>query len=186
MNKSLVRSFTCFILAAATAGFAGVVSAAPDAAKLGYKAANDQAASNYKVVRARCDGLTGNPKDVCIAEAKATRVYAEANASAQYKNSLDANTDARKAIAEADHEVGAARCGSLTGNPKDVCLKTAKANLVAALADAKADRKVIEARADANEDKRSADYKVAIEKCDAYAGAPRKACVADVKAQFGK
>lgn len=160
--------------------------AAPDDAKLAWTAANDKAANDFKLARGRCDVLTGNPKDVCIAEAKAARVYLEANAKARYKNSLAATTDARKSIADADYEVEKTRCASLTGNPKDVCLKESKANLVAALADAKADRKIGEARADAQEDKRSADYKVALEKCDAYAGAPQKTCVADVKAQFGK
>ncbi|MBC7513913.1 MAG: hypothetical protein H7234_05690 [Herminiimonas sp.] len=160
--------------------------AAPADAKLAWTTANDKAANDFKLARARCDVLTGNPKDVCIVEAKAARVYLEANAKARYKNSLASTTDARKAIADADYEVEKTRCASLTGNPKDVCLKESKANLVAALADAKADRKIGEARADAQEDKRSADYKVALEKCDAYAGAPQKACVADVKAQFGK
>ena len=167
-------------------GHALTAYAAPDSAKLVYDTATAKAANDFKLARVRCDVLTGNPKDVCIAEVKAARVYLEANARAQYKNSLAATDDARKAIAEADYEVEKTRCASLTGNPKDVCLKESKANLVAALADAKADRKISEARADAQEDKRSADYKVALEKCDAYAGAPQKACVADVKAQFGK
>lgn len=179
-------SFARILLAAAVSLIGSVASAATGDPKLAYTAANDQAANDYKIARVRCDVLTGNPKDVCIAEAKSARVYVEANAKAQYKNTLDANTDGRKAIAEADYEVEKTRCGSRTGNPKDVCLKVAKANLVAALADAKADRKVIEARTDAREEKRNADYKVAVEKCEAFAGAPQKACVADVKAQFGK
>lgn len=176
---------TCMVSACCLAHTVGAY-AAPDNAKLAYNAATEKAANDFKLARVRCDVLTGNPKDVCIAEAKAARVYLEANAKARYKNSLAATTDARKAIADADYDVEKTRCASLTGNPKDVCLTESKANLVAALADAKADRKIGEARADAQEDKRSADYKVALEKCDAYAGAPLKACVADVKAQFGK
>ena len=43
-----------------------------------------------------------------------------------------------------------------------------------------------EARVDANKDKRDADYKVAAEKCDALAGDPKAACIADAKARFGK
>jgi hypothetical protein len=174
------------ILAGIASLGAGQASAAPTDAKALYNATTAQAADTFKAARARCDVLTGNPKDVCIAEAKAARVYAEANAKAQYKNTLDATTDGRKDVAQADYDVERARCGSLTGNPRDVCLKEAKANLVAALADAKADRKVVEARTDAREDKRSADYQVALEKCDAVAGEPKKACIASVKAQFGK
>ena len=160
--------------------------AAPADGKLVYTASNDQAARDYAVARARCDSFTGNPKEVCVAEAKAARVFLEANATAHYKNNIGATTDARKAIAEADHDVERARCNSLNGNRRDVCVEEAKANLVAAVADAKADRKIIEARTDASEDKRSADYKVAMERCDAYAGDPKHACVADVKTQFGK
>jgi len=45
-------------------------------------------------------------------------------------------------------------------------------------------------RADASrnaaEDKRDADYKVAVEKCDALSGAAKNSCVQDAKARFGK
>jgi hypothetical protein len=180
------NTFALVLLSSALAASAGAAFGAPNDAKQAYSAIVDKANSDYKTDRARCNSLTGNPKDVCIAQAKATQVYTEANAKARYKNTLDATTDGRKAVAEADFDVEKAKCGSLTGNPRDVCIKEAKANLVAALADAKADRKVAEARTDAREDKRSADYKVAVEKCDAYAGDPKKACMADVKAQFGK
>ena len=178
--------FAVILFAGAVAASAVPAIAAPADTKQVYTATVDKAGNDYKVDRVRCNILTGNPKDVCIAQAKAAQVYTEANAKARYKNTIDATTDGRKAVAEADYDVEKAKCGSLTGNPRDVCIKEAKANLVAAVADAKADRKVTEARADARDDKRNADYKVEIEKCDAYAGDPKKACLADVKAQFGK
>lgn len=179
---------TVFTIIMLSTSFAIAVSAFAMAAdsKLSYTASNDLAARDYAVARARCDGFTGNPKALCVAEAKAARVFLEANATAQYKNNIAATTDARKAIAEADHDVERARCDSQAGNRREVCIEEAKANLVAAVADAVADRKVVEARNDASEDKRSADYKVAMQRCDAYAGDPRHACVADVKNQFGK
>jgi len=46
--------------------------------------------------------------------------------------------------------------------------------------------KEADARKQAAEDKRNADYKVAIEKCDALAGAAKDACISRAKAQFGK
>ena len=55
-----------------------------------------------------------------------------------------------------------------------------------ALADAKLDKKVGEARNDAAEDKREADYKVATEKCDSLAGDAKAACVSAAKSRFGK
>ena len=35
-------------------------------------------------------------------------------------------------------------------------------------------------------DKRDADYKVAVEKCDALAGSAKDACVKDAKVRYGK
>ncbi len=161
-------------------------SAAVDEAKLVYKQAEDNAAAAYKVARARCDAVTGNPKDVCIAEAKAARVRAEEEAGAYYKNTLKAYTASRMKIADAQYDLDKAKCGAFAGNEKDVCISQAKATLVATQADAKADKKAMEARADAREDKRTAEYKVAREKCDAFAGATKDSCMSAAKAQYGK
>jgi hypothetical protein len=76
-------------------------------------------------------------------------------------------------------------------------VKEAKAAQVKGKADAKVDRvaadtridgaeKRSDARQDAAADKRTADYKVAIEKCDALAGAAKDSCVASAKSQYGK
>ena len=46
--------------------------------------------------------------------------------------------------------------------------------------------KQAEARKEASADKRDAEYKVAIEKCDALAGAAKDTCVGNAKVQFGK
>ncbi|MDO8176947.1 MAG: hypothetical protein Q7T62_01760 [Undibacterium sp.] len=180
------KTFVMILMATAAIGFAGQATAATPEAKATYKAANDSAAAEYKVARAKCDSMTGNPKDVCIAEAKAARVLVEANAKAQYKDTLSARAAATKDIADANYDVAKAKCGSQTGNAKDVCIKDAKANKVAAVSNAKADKKVIEARTDARDDKNTAEYKVVLEKCDASTGAAKDACVAAAKKQFGK
>jgi hypothetical protein len=65
-----------------------------------------------------------------------------------------------------------------------VCTAQAKATLIAAQADAKADKKTIEARKEAREDKQKAAYRVAMEKCDAFAGAVKDQCVAQAKAAY--
>jgi hypothetical protein len=159
--------------------------AVPDA-RTAYNTARDVAAANYKLARARCDSVTGNPRDVCIAEAKAERVRVEEEAGAAYKNTLKAYTQARMRIADANYDRDKARCGAVTGNPRDVCIKQAKATLIAAQADATADRKMIEARSNAREDKLSAEYRVALEKCDAFAGAAKDQCVDAAKTAYGK
>ena len=46
--------------------------------------------------------------------------------------------------------------------------------------------KQADARKEANADKRAADYKVAIEKCDALAGPAKDSCVSSAKVQYGK
>lgn len=180
------KAFAMMLMSAAAAGFAGSATATPTEAALAYTTANHRAAVDYKVARPKCDSLTGNPKDVCVAEAKAARIHVEADAKAQYNNSLSARTNARESIADADYDVDKLKCASRTGNAKDVCIMEAKATLIAAVADAKADKKVIEARTDARDDKRAAEYKVALEKCDALAGPAKDACLAAAKFKFGK
>jgi hypothetical protein len=164
----------------------GAAQAAVNEAKAAYQQAKDNAAVTYKAARARCDAIAGNPKDVCVEEAKAARVRAEQEAGAFYKNTLKAYTASRIKIAAANYDLDKAKCGALAGNDRDVCISQAKATLIAAKADAKADKKAIEARSDARDDKRTAQYKVALEKCDAYAGAAKENCVSAAKVQFGK
>ena len=151
-----------------------------------YSAAKSKASADYKAAKAQCDTLKDNPKDVCIAEAKAAEKKAKAEAEAQYKNTDKARRDARIDAAEADYKVAKAKCGAMKGNEKDVCIKEAKATETKAKADAKASQKVATARQDAAEDKMEADYKVAKEKCDALSGAAKDQCVNNAKARYKK
>lgn len=173
-------------LAIATASSSAVSAAATPEAKAAYTQSKERAAADYKAAKARCDIIAGNPKDVCIAESKALRVKTEEEAGALYKNTLKAFTQSRMRIASAYYDLDKVKCNALTGNDKDICVSQAKAARVAAESDAKADKKAIEARTDARDDKREAQYKVAMEKCDAFAGAAKDACVAAAKSQYGK
>jgi hypothetical protein len=65
-------------------------------------------------------------------------------------------------------------------------VKEAKAAETRAMADAKTGKEVSAARSDAADDKRDAEYKVAVEKCDALAGDAKNSCVAAAKAKYGK
>lgn len=151
-----------------------------------YKQAQAEALSHYKAARAQCDSLAGNLKDVCVAQAKANRVRADEDATAQYKNTVAAYTRARMRIATANYNLDRARCGAVAGNDRDVCLGQAKATRIAAEADARADSKSIEARSEARDEKRTAQYKVALEKCDAFAGAAKDTCVSAAKSAYGE
>lgn len=162
-----------------------VFAASPLAGAANSKA-NDPADAQYKAAREQCKSLKGNPKDVCNAEAKAAQKKAKAQAEADKKGDEKSRSKAKVAAAEADYDVAKAKCGAKKGNDKDVCIKEAKAELTRAKADAKAGHKAADAKADARQDTRDADYKVAIEKCDAMKGDAKNKCVAQAKARFGK
>jgi hypothetical protein len=185
-KEIMKKAFATILISVATMGFASVSTAATGEAKATYKAAEQSAAADYKAAREKCNSLSDNPKNVCVKEAQSARTRTKAEAEAQYKNTPRADASARTAIANSEYEVAKARCGSKTGNDKDVCIKEAKAAKVAAKADAKADKKVVAALIDASEDKHDANFKVAIEKCNASAGATKDACVTSAKARFGK
>ena len=162
------------------------MSAASATTKTEYDASKDRAKAEYQSASDRCKSLASNAKDVCDAEAKAARTKADATAEADYKNTPKARADAADTIADADYDVAKQRCDAKTGNDKDVCVKEAKAQQVKSKADAKVALKSGTARADAAEDKRDADYKVAMEKCDGYAGATKDNCQKTAKANYGK
>ena len=143
------------------------------------------AEATYKADKDACKSMTGNAKDVCMEEAKGKEKMAKADADAAYKGTPKARAHAIDEIAEANYKVAKERCDDRTGNDKDVCLKVAKAEMTKAKADAKANRKTVEAHQDASKDKREAEYKVAAEKCDAMTGDAKSACVKDAKARYG-
>lgn len=165
--------------------------------KADYTKAVKDADAQYKIDSKTCASLSGNAKDICAAEATGNQKVAKAQAEAASKNTPKAREYARGTYAEANYKVAIERCDDLAGNPKDVCVKEAKSALVKGKADAKVDRVATdanreavatktEARTDANEEKREAEYKVAVEKCDALAGGAKDACVGAAKSQFGK
>jgi hypothetical protein len=156
-----------------------------------------QAEATYKADKDACKSLSGNAKDICMEEAKGKEKVAKAEADAAYENTPSAREKARKAKADANYDVAKEKCDDLAGNAKDVCVKEAKAAHTRSVADAKVDRvasdeshksaeKTAAVRRDAAEDKRDADYKVAVEKCDALAGTAKDTCVRDAKMRYGK
>lgn len=178
--------YASILISGALLAFAAVSTAATDPAKTSYKTTKEAAEQTYKTAKMQCESLSGNPKDVCVEEAKAARVRTVAEAEMQYKHTPKAREGARNDIADADYKVAKTKCEAKTGNEKDVCVKEAKAARIATKADASADYKTAEARIDAASDKREANYKAELEKCDAQAGPARDACVAGVKSKFNK
>jgi len=94
---------------------------------------------------------------------------------------------AEKDRISADYKADKAKCDSMQGNAKDVCMKQAKGkeNVAKAELDAKQNpsprnqRKVEEAKA-------KSDYEVAKEKCDDQKGKEKSACEKEAKASYDR
>jgi hypothetical protein len=169
-----------------TAMFAASGAFAATGNKTDYNAAKERIAAEYKTDKATCDGYSDNKKDVCLEQAKGKEKVAKAEAEYNYTGKpADMN---KVAIAKADstYDVAKEMCVDEGGSEKDVCKTEAKSAHTKAIADAKLSKKVGEARKDAAEDKRDADYKVAAEKCDTLAGDAKSACMSAAKAKFNK
>ncbi|MCK9365085.1 MAG: hypothetical protein M0P74_15970 [Syntrophales bacterium] len=161
-------------------------ASAENMSKNGYNEQKARIAATYKFDKDNCKSMSGNAKDICMAEATGKEKVAKAELEANYKPSAKARRKVREEKVEADYKVAIEKCDDKGDNLKDVCVKEAKAAMKSANADAKASKKVGEARKDAAEDKREAEYAVAKEKCEALAGAEKDSCIADAKALYKK
>jgi hypothetical protein len=151
-----------------------------------YSVAKERAAIEYQAARTRCSPLSGNPRTLCLAEARAVERKAMAEAEARYRGTDSARRDATIESAEADFDVARTKCGAKTGNDRDDCIKEAKAVEVRTKAEAIANEKIAAVRRDGRDDERNAQYEVAIEKCEALAGTSKDQCLADAKAKYRK
>lgn len=196
------------LLAVAICCAIGTPAIAQNLSKADFKLGKERISTDYKTAKSACASLSANAKDICVVEAKGKEKVARAELDASYEPSVKHHYQVRIAKAESAYALAKEKCDDLAGNPKDVCVKEAKAAQVAAKADAKvqmtttdanakASEKSSEARAeassetkdatkDAAKDKLEADYKVAKEKCDTYSGAANDNCIAQAKARFGK
>lgn len=182
MNQSQTLRATCVAVALLLSGAAH--SAVTSKAE--YSAARSQADGAYKAEADGCKALKGNAKDICKLEAKGHLSVAKAEAEYAYSGKASDMQKLGKAKAEAAYDIERERCDDLSGNGKDVCVKTAKATRAKALANLQMNKEVASARNDATDVRRDADYKVAAEKCEVLAGDAKAACINTAKAKFGK
>ena len=198
---------TSAIAFAITMAFSGAVLA-DTMTKAQYKMNGKNIAATYKTDKAGCNSFSGNAKDICVAEAKGKENMAKADLNFNYKPSTSTRYKALIAKADATYSVASERCDDKAGNDKDVCVKEAKAARIHESANAKADmkstnanttanektstanvkavNKIVAAHEDATIDKRNADFAVAKEKCDAFAGSAKDNCLNEAKSRFGK
>ena len=186
MNTTLTLKSALCAASLLGACLAAPLSHAATMAKADYNAGKTSIKATEKTERDACSARTGNAKDICVEEAKAKAKVARAELEFAHSGKPKDEAKVAEARAESTYAVAKERCDDRTGNEKDVCVKEAKAAQTKAKADAKAGKKIAEARKDATVDKRDADYKVASERCDAMTGAAKDACVAQAKARFGK
>jgi len=182
MNKTLALKHSLFVAAMLALPLA---QAAP-MARPDYQAAKTRISADYKADKAACASMSGNAKDICVEQAKAKEKVARAELQYGYTGKVEDKNKVLVAKAESTYAVAKEKCDDMKGNDKDVCVKEAKAVEVKALADAKMGREIGEAKADAAQDKRNADYMVAAEKCEAMAGDAKTSCIAAAKSRFGQ
>lgn len=180
MTKKIISTLVVSLLAATS------MTAFASMTKAEYGMAKDQIKADYKAAKASCGSMTGNAKDICVVEAKGNEKVGKADLEARYTGKEKAQYNLRIAKAEAAYDVAKEKCDDATGNAKNVCVKEAKATQIKAKADAKMTKTVKNAATDAMDERMTADYKVAIEKCDALSGDAKSACVANAKTKFNK
>lgn len=155
---------------------------AANLSKADYQAGKTRISADFKSDKAACASRADNAKDICVEEAKAREKVARAELEYGYSAKPADQTKVMVAKAESTYAVAKEKCDDLSGNAKDVCVKQAKADEVKALAAAKLSKQVGAARTEAAEDVRDANYKLALEKCDALSGDAKTRCVDAAKA----
>lgn len=101
----------------------------------------------------------------------------------QMKSTLNTS----QAGADADYDAARLHCRELSGNDRDICVQTAKADRTKAKGDAKVKYQGTgEAKLEAREDAIDANFKVAKEKCDSLTGSAKDVCSAEAKATHTK
>jgi hypothetical protein len=165
-----------------------------------HKAEKQRIEATYKDANKACGSMSGNAKDVCQKQAKGQEKISLAELKAKQDPTPSNQAAVGKARADADYDVAKEKCDDLKGNPKDVCVKDAKAAHVKGVEAAKVSEakmepgqnpqahaaNVAEARKDASKETREAQYKAAKERCDAMSGAAKDKCVADAQRMYGQ
>lgn len=85
-----------------------------------------KADARYDIAKEKCDDLAGNAKDVCVRKAKTDHDKSKADLKLA-KKSNEAIDDAETAHMKADYKLAIEKCDTYSGDKKDVCVASAKA-----------------------------------------------------------
>lgn len=203
MNKFNIKVIALSIgIACSTGAIAGGLT------EIEYKTEQDKITANYTAAMNGCALLAGNASEICKVDATGKNNVTTAELDARDKQTRKSRYLVDVAKADADYAVTKQRCNDLVNNAKDVCVKEAQSAQVAAKADAKEKRQVsiadtganvksakaqdkaidqtTDAKKEAATDKRNAEYAVAKEKCDVYAGSTKDNCLSQAKTTFAQ
>jgi osmotically-inducible protein OsmY len=171
--KTLIA--TLFATAAGAAFAAPTVALNHDPAS--YRAVTQKAAADYKVATAKCGSMSGNDKDVCLAEARLARTRTESDALSQYNNTAKGREKARANLADAEYDLAKTKCGAKSGADKDDCMNNAKSVHTAALADARSATTATGSSASGA----TASGTAAMDKCAQQGGDSKTGCLVQTK-----
>lgn len=177
----MARAAACGVTAVLL--MAGQAHAANFSAEV-YKAAKQELETLYDGQKKACNAQAGNAKDMCEATAKGQEKVAMAQLAFNQTGSARDESKLHEAQYTARHDIAKEKCDALSGNAKDVCVKVADGERDKAKADLKLSKKVSVAAEDAIQTHLQADYKLAMEKCDAQSGQAKEVCTASAKARY--
>lgn len=151
-----------------------------------YNAGKARSDTELVMDRAACDKLAGNSRDVCREQAHGKERVAKAELDLAHTGTRKSQDKLATVRLDTAYDIARVQCNDKAGSAKSICTKEAQAARAKGQADLKLRQRVTEAKLDAADDRREADYKVAVEKCDAMAADARAACMAAAKAKAGK
>ena len=136
------RRFLAVLVAAAVFGAAQAGTMSRD----DYRGARARIDAEYRDARAACDRLVDRGREVCRAEAAGKERVARAEL--EFNRSGDPDDALRLALARADarYDVARERCAARTGTDRSTCESDAKAQHAKAVADARLDRRISDAK----------------------------------------
>lgn len=184
-------------VAMAMAFGAGTAFAAGSAmSREAHQAQKERIEADYKAAKEQCEGMKGNARDVCMAQAKGKHEVVKAQLEARRDPDPGRDAQVRKKQAEADYNVAREKCDDLPRDARDVCRRDAKATYEHAKDQAKIARAAAErdvnsghsaeqgqAARDASTD---AQYAAAKERCETLSRQARDNCMSEARRKYSK
>ncbi len=180
LHKYFQTTFACLL------SLTSAYALAENMTRSEFATAKSAISADYKTDKTACDSSKDNAKDICKEQAKGKEKIAIAELN--FKRSGTQSDNSKIAVAKADSTFNVAKevCDDQSGEAKTLCRTEAKSAHTKALAESKMVKKIGEAKMDEKQDINTADYKVAVEKCETASGNAKTACIASAKTKYNK